>query len=412
MKPENFAEKVIYYSAIGTYVFYFLGAQYIVIPAIAWLLTLYLCLKLWQQRSTTSDQITIPISVWVWIFSMLLLELALVMGHIDFDLGLVKTVFSSVNNWARQYALLVLFPLIGCLNIRPQILYRAACIVCLQSLVFNFIALLNFSLNLPHFSYISPLAIFGGGSDELYSVALYEIEYGTNLLRLKLFAPWCPELGMIANIYFFLAFQERNQKWRMIGIAGAIAMIIGSFSRAAIVCLPFILLLVWFLGQLTQPTTYVTLGITSFITSIFTPQLLNLVQTSREQFDSFRASSSEVRGLLVNLALDRWNEAPIWGHAVVTPWMNTPGIGTHHTWVGLLFIRGIVGLTAFILPLTWSFIDLLYKAQKSSTAKVGLSIILVLFIFSSVVDISYIVHLYWLGLIMLGIALKEKLNHQ
>jgi hypothetical protein len=301
--------------------------------------------------------------------------------------------------------------LIGCLKIRPQLLYRAACIVCLQNLVFAVISCLFFTLNLPHIEYISPLSVLGGGSDELYSVAFYEVEYGTNLLRLKLFAPWCPELGMIANLYFFLVIQEQNNKWRTIGIIGAIAMIVGSFSRAAILCLPIVLALVWILKNLTQPMTHVTLAIVSFITSIYTPQLLNFIQTSREQFDSFRASSSEVRGLLVNLALDRWHEAPLWGHGVVTPWLKTPGIGTHHTWVGLLFIRGVVGLSAFVIPLCWSFIDLLYKAQKSITARVGLSIILVLFLFSSVIDISYIVHLYWLSLIMLGIALKEKLAY-
>jgi len=409
MKPQNLEEKVILYSAISTYGFYLLGAQYIFIPAIAWFLTLYLCKQIWQQiQNPLAEKVKIPVSIWVWIVAMLLLEFALIMGHIDFDLGLIKTIFSSINNWARQYALLALFPLVGCLSIRPQILYRAACIICLQSLVFAFISYLVFISPLPHIEYISPLAILGGGSNELYSVAFYEIEYGTNLLRLKLLAPWCPELGMIANIYFLLAIQEKNSKWRIIGVIGAIAMVIGSFSRAAIICLPTVFALVWVLGKLTQPTTHITLAVASFLTSIFTPQLFNLIQTSREQFDSFRASSSEVRGLLVNLALDRWHEAPLWGHGIVTPWLNTPGIGTHHTLVGLLFIRGIVGLSAFVIPLFWSFIDLLYKAQKNVTAKVGLGIVLVLFLFSSVIDISYIVHLYWLGLIMLGVALKEE----
>jgi len=409
MKPQNFEEKLILYSAICTYGFYLLGAQYIFIPAIAWFLTLYLCRRIWQQiQNPLAEKVKIPVSIWVWIVAMLLLEFALIMGHIDFDLGLIKTIFSSINNWARQYALLALFPLVGCLSIRPQILYRAACIICLQSLVFAFISYLVFILPLPQIQYISPLAILGGGSNELYSVAFYEIEYGTNLLRLKLLAPWCPELGMIANIYFLLAIQEKNSKWRIIGVIGAIAMVIGSFSRAAIICLPTVLALVWVLGKLTQPTTHIALAVASFLTSIFTPQLFNFIQTSREQFDSFRASSSEVRGLLVNLALDRWREAPLWGHGIVTPWLNTPGIGTHHTWVGLLFIRGIVGLSAFVIPLFWSFIDLLYKSQKNATARVGLGIVLVLFLFSSVIDISYVVHLYWLGLIMLGVALKEE----
>lgn len=403
MQPQNFEEKVVWYSAIATYGLYFLGAQYIFLPAIAWLLTLFLCKKWYQQ-----EKITIPVAVWVWIFAMLVMEFALIMGHIDFDLGLVKIIFSSVNNWTRQYALLALFPLVGCLQIRPQIVYRAVCIICLQSLFFILLSYLIFVFHLPQIEYISPLAILGGGSDELYSVDFYEIEYGTNILRLKLFAPWCPELGMIANIYFFLALQESDKKWRMIGIIGAIAMVIGTFSRAAILCLPIVLIFGLILQHSAQPITHIIMGIVAFVASILTPQISNFLQAFREQFDSFRASSSEVRGLLINLALDRWYEAPLWGHAVFVPWLNTPGIGTHHTWVGLLFIRGIVGFSAFLFPLLWSFATLVYQAYKSSDARVGIMIISVIFLFGSVIDVTYIAHIYWLGLLMLGIAFKKQ----
>ncbi|NEQ16378.1 MAG: O-antigen ligase domain-containing protein, partial [Moorea sp. SIO3E2] len=69
MKPQNFEEKVVFYYIISTYLLFFLGAQFVFAPALAWLLTFYLIKKLWQQTSDTppEERIRIPIGVWVWI---------------------------------------------------------------------------------------------------------------------------------------------------------------------------------------------------------------------------------------------------------------------------------------------------------------------------------------------------------
>jgi len=41
IKPQNLEEKVVWYYIIGTYGLYFLGAQFVVAPVMAWLLVLY-----------------------------------------------------------------------------------------------------------------------------------------------------------------------------------------------------------------------------------------------------------------------------------------------------------------------------------------------------------------------------------
>ena len=411
IKPQNFEENLIWYYIIGTYGWYFLGAQFVLGPAIAWFLILYLCKKLWNQTENTPppEKVTIPFSVWVWVVSMLIIEFTILVNHVDFDLGTIRTIFSSIN-WSRHHALMALFPLIGCLNIRPQLVYRAICIVALQSLVFIIVAYVASLLKIPAETlYVSPFRI-AGSNPSLYSVQLYYLE-NKSQVRMLLFAPWAPALGLIANVYFFLAYQESNRKWRLIGMIGSVAMIVVSISRAAWVCFPVTLFLTLFLVTFTQPITQITAGLVSFLTGIFAPQLINWLSTLRENFDNARLASSSVRKVLGEIGIYRWwNEAPIWGHGIqdVGPQVvERMPIGSHHTWVGLLFTYGLVGFIAQATPLLWSFLDLLIKAQKSKTARAGLSTILVLVIMSFAENIEYLAYLYWPGLLIMGIAFKE-----
>ncbi|MBW4602988.1 MAG: O-antigen ligase family protein [Calothrix sp. FI2-JRJ7] len=413
MKPENLEEKIVWYCLIGIYGFYFLGAQYILMSLVAWLLTLYLGKKLWNQteNTPTNEILIIPSTVWVWIISMLVMEVALFMAHVNFDLGVPKLITSSIN-WARTWAYMALFPLIGCLNIRPKLLYRGVCILCLQSIIIIPIFYLAFTLHLPPTLYTSPLRLIGGNGEELYNVVLYGFEEETYQTRLQLFTPWPPALGLVGCVYFFLACQESNKKWRFIGMVGSIAMIIASFSRLAMLCLVIVPLLTWFLVNFTQPKVQITTGVVGFFTGIFAPPLINFFQTFKEQFSKARASSSRLREVLGRVALERWKEAPIWGHGIVDPrgpaFTKHMPIGTHHTWFGLLFDKGLVGLFALAVPLLWSFVDLLYKSYKNPTARVALSVLIVLILFTFGERIEGLAYLYWPGLVIMGIAFKEK----
>ena len=122
IEPQNFAEKVIWISIIWTFAFYLIGGLYVLGSVLAWILFGNFCLKLWQQNEDTpkEDRITIPLGIWVWIASMLVMQVALVMGHLDFDLSLGEIIKSTIG-WAKGWAVLALYPLIGCLKILNQL---------------------------------------------------------------------------------------------------------------------------------------------------------------------------------------------------------------------------------------------------------------------------------------------------
>ncbi|BAZ13300.1 hypothetical protein NIES4071_51390 [Calothrix sp. NIES-4071] len=413
MKPINFPERVIWYSIIGTYAFYLIGGLYIVGSVIGWILLIYLCKKLFNQTEATplDERITIPLSTWIWIGGMLVMELALILGHYDFDLP-TGLVIKSTIGWAKGWALLAVFPLVGVLKIRPQLLWRAACIVCFQTLLFSPIFILAYLLHLPEQLYISPLRIVGGPSDEFFAFRLYEIDPSNALPRWRLFTPWAPALGFIANVYFFMALQETNKKWRWLGIAGSIFMCVISASRLALLSITVVFLVTRVLTNLARPVVLIALGFGSFITSLLANTLVKSYETFQQKFTDARPDSSRVRKTLAEIALERsWNEAPIWGHGVVQTGphlVEYMPIGSHHTWYGLLFVKGFVGVIALGFPMLCSFLDLLVKAQKSETAKSGLSMILILFLYTFGENLEILSYLYWPGLVVMGMAFKGK----
>lgn len=415
MKPQNFEERLIWYSIIGTYVFYFLGLIYLVNFLLGWILFLYLCKQLWNQTKHTPNEKRINVSWihWLWLVCILVIALATIIGCIDSNVGTNQTLRALIN-WFTDWALLALFPLIGCLNIRPKLIYRAVCILCLQSLVLIPIFYLTWILHLPEQLYSSPIERLIQNGQLFYTVNLYGVEYGTNNLRLFLFAPWGPALGLIGNIYFFLALEEPNKRWRWLGIIGSLAMSIVSVSRLSFIAVPIVFILSLFLSKITKATTPIAIGVISFLSGIFSTIILGATRDAYDIFHNARPDSSRVHEALAEIASERWQEAPLWGHGV----REVPGpavvvgmpIGSHHTWFGLLFVKGLVGFIAFLVPILLSFIVLLIKAQKSTTARVALSFLMTLLLFTFNDSQETLAYLYYPGLIIMGIAFKAKVQ--
>ncbi len=416
MKPHNFEESLIWYIIIGTYGIYALGMVFSVYSLLAWVLSGYLVFKIFlQTRNTPSpEKIRIPWITWLWGICSLITLFTTYVGIADFNLG-NTVLLRTVLGWLTSTAIVPLFLLSGCLNIRPQLIYRAVCILCLQSLIAIPIAYAAYYMNLPDILYTSPIERLIQNGPIFHNVGFYTSDYGVDNVRLFLFTPWCPALGLVSNIYFFIALQESNKKWRYIGIVGAIAMNIVSLSRAALLTLPIVLILIWSLKNFNRPRIQITAGIVSFIAGIFSTPLANTATEFVDYFHSSRADSSRVRAALQRVGIEAWKEAPIWGHGTQKPGppvlANLP-IGSHHTWVGLLYTKGIVGFTALLVPILCSFIELLMKMRHSKIAETSLSILLVLILFSFGEQIDILGYICWPGLIIMGIAFKQNFQQK
>lgn len=414
LKPENLPEKCVWVSIAYTYFIWLFGGLYVVGSLLSWILLLFLIIQLLAQDEETpvADRIPIPLSIWIWIAGMIAMQIALIMGHLDYNLEMGQIIKSSIG-WMKGWAGLALYPLAGCLRIRPQIVYRAVCVVGFCTLLITPILLITPSLHLPQVLYVSPLKAVGGPGNEFFDVPLYEIDGSTGDLRWRLFTPWGPALGFVGNVYFMLALQEKNKAWRWRGLAGAVLMCFVCKSRLAQLCIVIIPLLTTLLSRFGKPLTMIGMGFASFLGGIFSPVILLALENYWENFKSARAGSTRVRMALKRIAIERWQrEAPLWGHGIVEDGphiVEHMPIGSHHTWAGVLFVKGIVGFMALAIPMAWSFMVLLFKSMddRCPTAKVGLSIIMILFLYTFGENLEILAYLYWPGLLIIGIAFQE-----
>ena len=228
--------------------------------------------------------------------------------------------------------------------------------------------------------------------------------------RWFLFAPWAPALGFIACIYFLFALQQTG-KWKWFGIVGSLVMILLCKSRLALVVIILLPISLYALTNLTRITVIMQAAFASLIAGFIAPLLLMYFEEFKAGFRAARVDSSRVREALGRIALERWqSDAPIWGHGIVERGphlVQYMPIGSHHSWYGLLFVKGIVGFLALAIPLIYSFVELVFKSQTNQTAKVGLGVIIILFLYTFGENLEILSYLFWPAMVLLGIAHKQ-----
>ncbi len=414
VQPQNIPEQRVWYLAIAILPLYLIGSLYIVVPLAGTVLTVY---ALWQYRVQTAEtpllaRVYISPTAWVWLAASLITELALVVAHFNFDLGFQQIVFSTVNNWYRRWAIIPMFILGGHFVIRPKLMYRAACIIALEAAALIIIGTILTNLGIPELVYDSPLAVFGGGDDH------YQVHLLQNALqdRIYAFTPWYTATGTLGNFCFFLAWEEKAAQWRIAGLVSALILIVVSQSRAAILCIPLVLVFVWLVRNIFYPQVQLLSSIACFILGVFAFRIGKIFDFAQEQFTNFRGRdsvySSRIRSVLYRATIKEWwNEAPIWGHGRVEEtgprFLANMPLGTHNTWLGTLYTFGLVGFTALAIACSFTFFNLILRARKSNTTRVGLCLFISLFISSFTDSVEYVSYAYWLALVFIGISLRQ-----
>ncbi len=406
IKPETLEEKVIWYALRYTLVFYFTGTLYVVAPVIGWCL-LFLLFIYWFEGK---ENIVIPAGVWLWALGMLVMLVALLAGHFNFELGLGKTIKSTFG-WAKGWALLAVFPCLACLDIRPQVITRAVMQLCKQCLFLIPIVLVLPYIGVPGDLFTSPLKAIA--DEAFFQVQLYG-RSPEGAPRWRLFTPWAPALGLVGNIYFALSLYEKDNRFKWFGIIAAITMVLISQSRMGLLCLLILPFLRWGMSRLTKVWVILLLAILAPVAGILYVPTVETVDNTLNAIHSARADSSRVRGTLANIAIYRWKtEAPIFGHGIVEDGphlVEYMPIGSHHSWYGLLFVKGLIGFIALLIPMLFTLFSALLKVQSNPRAAPALQIILILFMYSLSENLETLVYIYWPGLIVLGLMHRERWN--
>jgi hypothetical protein len=413
MKPRNFEEKVVWYCLLLTYPLYFAGLLAGTYTIAAWVLAGYAIFRLWIQAEEIpeAERIQVPIGLWVWFVGLMMLATAVVIGHVDFgNEHLVPK--GLINHILRTWSFFTVAPLIAvCLKIRPQLLYRAVCILCVQSLVIGFYCFLatKVSLPLPYYTFPSFLAKVGGTP----IVSLVAIDEYITEKRVSLYAPWPPAMGLFSAVFMCLAYQEKNYRWKWLAILGCILSIWTSGSRAGQVCLLIVPVATLLISSLHRISTLLLLGVGGFFAGIFSSQIHLFFRDAVSAINDQRADSSALRQIISRMTRYRWRtEAFWWGHGIpldeLPPILQEKPLGSHNTWDGLLYYQGLVGLLAVAIPLVWSFGEFAIKAQHSKEAQAALAVLIALLIYTNSEDIDFIAAYYWPGLLVMGYAYRDR----
>jgi len=410
--PQNHAEAIIFHGIKATWLLWLVGGLYIAGPVIGVALAALSLLHYFTAPNLPTEKKLAapswPISLWF--AGMAAMLLILWLGHINFNLGMAATIKSSIG-WAKGWLLIALFLLAGAvLPIRLAVVARAITMLGKYTLWLLPVFLLAPIIGLPETLWVSPLKIVGGSGAEYFAATLYTREPGSNLARWQFFAPWSPAAGMIGLIFFFCALQEQDKKWRAIGIAAALALIILSQSRLALIGLALLGPLQALLGRLDRPVMWF-LGASAFlILGWFAADIMEMAMALQSDFVKARADSSRVRATLGRIAIERWENEAFWfGHGIVERGphlVEYMPIGSHHSWYGLLFVKGIAGLMALAIPMISSLILLLRHALFDAGARTGFILLLLLLMYSFGENLESLAYLYWPALILIGRALQ------
>jgi len=413
LHPETPEESIVYYTILWTWGFWVFGALYIVAPVVGWYLAYRALLRYVGQSSSACMRAPrIPFGIIVWWVSMGAMLFALVAAHISFDLGLGSMLKSSIG-WAKGWGLMAVFPWIGAMSpIRAEIVYRATNKLALQTLLLVPIFIGAALAHLPHPLYVSPLQIVGGPGPEFFRVELYSIDETNGNLRWSFFAPWSPAAAFIANVSLVFALYDRSRFWKWIGVACCVVVSVLSQSRLALIAIPAVVLLLAIFCNLTRPLTLGLASILATLGLLSASPIMSLVDTFTQRFNQARAASSRVRAVLRSIALHRWeSEAPIFGHGVVEKGphiVEHMPIGSHHSWYGLLFVKGIVGFAALAVPLAWTILELLVKAQADRVARCALGVVIIITFYTFGENLEILSYLFWPGLVVIGIAMRRR----
>ena len=140
-------------------------------------------------------------------------------------------------------------------------------------------------------------------------------------------------------------------------------------------------------------------------------QIILGVSSAISTFKNARADSTRVRATLQRIAEERWREEALWfGHGRVAPGphlVEYMPIGSHHTWYGLLFVKGLTGFFALLIPLILQILISLADAISSTRGRLplGFSFVVILLSFGENIEIQ--AYLLWPGLMIWGIHARE-----
>jgi hypothetical protein len=198
--------------------------------------------------------------------------------------------------------------------------------------------------------------------------------------------------------------------WRWTGMIAAVLVALLSQSRLALVALAVILPLTYFVGRANRGSSWLLVAPIVLLFGWFAPQIQALADQAIDSFSGARADSSRVRAALGRIAVQRWQDEAYWfGHGIVVrgPHMvEYMPIGSHHSWYGLLYVKGLSGALALAIPMLTTLGASIVAATRSAPGRIALAMMLTYWLYSFGENLEVLTYIAWPALLVVGIALS------
>ncbi|NLH83127.1 MAG: O-antigen ligase domain-containing protein [Phyllobacteriaceae bacterium] len=414
MPDRTLPEALVHWTIVLTWLFYAVGGLYVAGPVLVWTLGALAALSLFLGPAlgpTLRAAGPVPPLAVAWIVGMAVMLVALWIGHLQWDLGAAMLIKSTVG-WAKGWAMIAVLITAGAvLPIRRGVLVRAQCGLAAVTLSVLPGLLVAPLLGLPPKLFTSPLEVVGGPGPEYFSVYLYTIDPEVGAARWQFYAPWSPFAGMLGVAIILFALEEPRHGRRLLGHLAGLAMIFLSASRMSLVALVVCFALPRLAPFAGRAGTWIAAAVAAAALAVVGPLVATIVDDAIRSFNGARASSSRVRSLLQQIAWNRWQSEAIWfGHGTVErgPHMvEFMPIGSHDTWYGLLFVKGVFGVVALAVPMIWHFAVTLGDAVRGPRGRLPFGLMLLLTILTFGENLEIEIYLFWPAFLLLGIHLRE-----
>ena len=405
----SFPEKVIYWTIVLTPIWWLLGVQTLLYPAIAIFL---LAITFDIDKLLRSS---IPACVWAWLAMALVMLWTAMFGLMSVGFDIQKTGAALVT-LLKSYFLIFAFMALPFWNsIRVRVITRAVSWMTTGYLVTIAIELVMLILRIGNAGIMPPLARLIPGDKQSLRVTFADIQpfFGIPLPRTLLYTPDPPILGVCAVLCFFICLGETDRVRRKYALAGCLVALLISFSRLAWICLPVAILIVaCFRSRLARQGSLWIASLTALLSSILGLTFGELLKKPLAVFNGARAASSKDRELVVRKTLEAWQESPWLGWGIMrgsVKWYTYDvTLGSFSTYASVLYLHGIVGFIFFIAALGLTLLGFWGQAVRGNPlCKRAFASLVALYILCNATPLSWMAVYVWFYFVWLGAILAE-----
>jgi O-Antigen ligase len=405
----SYTEAAIYWTALLTPLWWLLGVQVLLYPAVV--ITLL-------GAGFSVDKLAktpLPLSAWAWFAMALTMLMTTVLAFDRVSLVQVATLTAALlKGYFLIFASLAL-PFFQ--PLRSAVITRAVAWMAAGFTLFLSITTTLWLFQIPGINRPLLASILPGDSAFALNLASSEKFLGLTLPRISGYTPDPPILGTCAVLCIFICLGEPNRWLRRASLIGSVLGLIFSFGRTAWLALPIALAVnLLFRLAIVPQIVLGAAAIASFIWGLFGVRLEELFQGGTTQFNQAResgASSSIERTKVISRTLELWQESPWtgWGfiqHQVHLYDKAYMPVTTFSTYAAVLYLHGAVGFLVFVLAMLATLWDTYEPSIRGDAlAARACGSLVALYLMFGTTTLSWMAPFLWFFFVWLGTVLRE-----